>query len=521
MDSSVSISQATADGLHVSRSRFAWGRIVYVLYALALTVSISTWFTAIRAPLWLDETGSFWVIDRGFWQILPRQGTISFPAYYYILWAWTKLFGTSEIAMRFLSVVAMLGAVYLLYLAARELFERDVALIAAVVFCLHPVVIFAAVDIRPYAFAVLATNAAILLVLRLRRSDSYRLAGLLGVVAGMIVWFHYLFAVILPALVVCYFALKRGDGRTKWRQFGVALGAFALTFLPVIPGVLSMFRTRGHHLFARAPRWGDLFRTLIPGAWLLGLLLLTLLALLIVAAYKKRQLGQQNVPSGIQTLVCAALALVPLLIIFGVSAATPLHIFLIFSHQLVAVPGIALCWALMAAHLHFRPLRLIFCVFFVVAANLALIRMPFFTKHATSWKDALQFVENRAKGDNTTVVVCSDFVEANYVAMPLNSAKDSRYFAPLSYYRLSVPVVPLPKALNGEARRIGTAFLEKATKKHERFLAVENKPTYEVLNWLTKRAAAAYSVRKLGTFYGIEVLEFTPRGQRALPSHRS
>jgi mannosyltransferase len=161
---------------------------------------MSTWFIAIRAPLRLDETGSYWQISKGFSEIISRQGSLSFPAYSYILWFSTKIIGTSEIALRVPSILAMMGAVYLLYLAARELFERDIAFIAAVIFSLDPIVVFASIDIRPYAFGVLATNAAILVLLRLRRSSSNWLAALFGLMAASIVWFHFLFGVILPPL---------------------------------------------------------------------------------------------------------------------------------------------------------------------------------------------------------------------------------------------------------------------------------------------------------------------------------
>jgi 4-amino-4-deoxy-L-arabinose transferase-like glycosyltransferase len=143
----------------------AQNRVSLSIYVLALAASISTWFIAIRAPLWLDEVASYFQINAGFSGIWSRQFVgPSFAAYSYILWLSTKLIGTSEIALRVPSVVAMLGAVYLLYLAAREIFERDIAIIAAVVFCLHPIVVFASIDIRPYAFGALATNAAILVI---------------------------------------------------------------------------------------------------------------------------------------------------------------------------------------------------------------------------------------------------------------------------------------------------------------------------------------------------------------------
>jgi hypothetical protein len=86
---------------------------------------------------------------KGGWAgIMSRQIWPDAPAYSCLPWLWTKAMGTSEIMLRISSMLPMLAAVYLLYLAARELFDRDVALIAAIAFCLHPIIIFAAIG-RP------------------------------------------------------------------------------------------------------------------------------------------------------------------------------------------------------------------------------------------------------------------------------------------------------------------------------------------------------------------------------------
>ena len=77
----------------------------YALYAVALAVSISTWFLAIRAPLWLDETISFFIIKGGFSEIISRQGWPGVPAYPYLLWLWVKAVGTGEVALRISSVL--------------------------------------------------------------------------------------------------------------------------------------------------------------------------------------------------------------------------------------------------------------------------------------------------------------------------------------------------------------------------------------------------------------------------------
>jgi hypothetical protein len=179
-------------------------------------------------------------------------------------------------------------------------------------------------------------------------------------------------------------------------------------------------------------------------------------------------------------------------------------------HRLVAIPGIALCWGLVFSC--FRPaLRALFCAALVAATVVHLFRSPNPTHHLYTWKYAISAAEKNASPDNAPVLICSDLIESNYSAMPLESPKTSNFFAPLSYYRLTVPVVPLPRALNREAIQVASRFLQEAREKHERFLAMGSNGSYETLNWLTQQDSGAYKVKELGVFDRIKVLEFTPR----------
>ena len=479
-------------------------------YALALAVSVGLWFVALASPLWLDETGSYWEIKDGFVRLWSRDfASLSFPAYTSILWLATKALGTSEIALRIPSVLAMLGAAYLLYLAARELFDREIAVVATIIFCAHPIVAFAAIDARPYAFAALAANAAILAVLRMRKSESTRLAALWGLSAALILYFQYLFAVILPALLICFFAVKKDDRRAMWRQLGVATAVFGAACLPLVPGLYSMFRTSASHVYEPAAQWMDLLWTLAPDWTLVVWAGAGFAALLAAAAWPKRR-GPRESVNGWTVLECAALAFVPLLILFGVSAFTPIHMFPP-RHRLIAVPGIALCWAFAVSRFRMPAIRVLFCAALAAAAAYQVFSVPAKRGHSYTWKYALAAAEKNAVPDDAPVLICSDFPESDTVAMPLGSAKESRYFAQLSYYKLSVPVVPLPRSLNAEAMRVGSQFLQQATQKHERFLAVAYGPSFPTLEWLTAQSASAFSVRELGVYDRVKVLEFVPR----------
>ena len=479
------------------------GRQQYAIYALALAVSLSTWFIVIRAPLWLDETVSMFLIKGGWAGIMSRQVWPDAPAYSCLLWLWTKVMGTSEIMLRISSVLPMLGSVYLLYRAARELFDWDVAIIAAIVFCLHPIIIFAAIDVRPYAFAALVINATIFVLVRLRHSKSNWLAALFGLLAAGIVEFQLLFAAILPALVVCFIASKVGDRKTLWRQLGIALAVFALACLPAIPRVQYMMHTSGTHVFSEAPKLLQLVSTItIRG-------LVIVLVVFVLAAAARRQLDLKRHSDGWRVLVCTSLALVPLFILFFLSAGTSIHVF-VPRYRLVAVPGIALCWGLVVSRIDSRSLRLLFCTALVVVAACVCFTAPSFHHHMYSWRDSLAFVEKNASVDNAPVLICSDIPEADYMRMPVGSAiEDTGILPPLSYYKLSVPVAPLPRTLNEETIRAGSEFL--ADHRHQRFLAMAFVESYPTLNWLQEKAASTDYVRTLGAFDGVKVLEFVPR----------
>ena len=308
--------------------------------------------------------------------------------------------------------------------------ERDVAIIAAIVFCLHPIIIFASIDVRPYAFAALAINASILALVHLRHNNSNWLAALFGLSAACIVQFQLLFAVILPALAVCFVAQ---DGRSQdlmeaaWDCAGaLCVRVFAGHSQAVVHGPHQR-----HACFFSSSEAAGIGSTLT----LRGLGRSSWLAVLVAAA--TRRLNLRTIESW-TVLLCASLALVPILLLYGLSVGTSIHVF-VPRYRLVAVPGIALCWALVVSWIDSRALRLLFCRP-SLPRRFIYFTAPFFRRHQYSWKYALEFVRN-ASADNAPVLICSDIPEADHMAMPVGPAiQESGILPPLSYYKLSVPV---------------------------------------------------------------------------------
>jgi hypothetical protein len=131
--------------------------------------------------------------------------------------------------------------------------------------------------------------------------------------------------------------------------------------------------------------------------------------------------------------------------------------------------------------------------------------------HGYTWKYALEFADKAAAPDHAPLLICSDFPEADFEAMPQQAVTDDINFAPLNYYRINATVVALPRALNAEAMRVGSRLIDSAGPRHRRFLALGYQPSYATLDWLLQKSSHAYTPRLLENSNGILIFEFVPK----------
>jgi mannosyltransferase len=467
----------------------------YAFFAL-LVAAVFVWMMNLRTPLWLDETVSYFQISHGFGSIWARRGG-TIPFYGYLLCLSGKILGTSEIALRIPSILAMSAALFVLFRIAREFFDINVSLLITLVFAVHPIVVFESIDARPYAFGALAINTAILSLVRWVRTRQTRYAVLFGVLGGLVIYFHYLFCVILPA-----FALILLAAQPKWPRFRAQLTKAAVVFfammVPVVSGFLYLAKTSTSHVWSRSPEFGELLGILNSNG---TLLCFGFVALIAAALHKFKDPESEPELTGV---VCVMLAFIPLALLFGVSRATPIHIF-IPRYCLVAIPGVALCWGLLLSRINSRLLQIAFAVGVLASAINIQVSNP---GHGYSWKGAISAANVITASDHAPVLMCSDLPESDSRPMPADPF-DSDIFSPLSYYKVNSPVVPLPRALNPQARAQVQDFL--ASNPHRRFVALAFGPSWPTLRWITDATSASYTVREIGVFDGVAVLEFTPR----------
>jgi hypothetical protein len=479
-----------------------------LLYPVALLASVSIWFLAIRAPLWLDETLAYWQVAGGFGKVWSRSALMpSSIGYLYTLWLAKSVLGSSEIALKIPSTLAMLGAVYFLFRVARELFDQETAYIACIFFALTDNVVFAATDARPYAFALLATTVAMFAFVRWIAGHQMRQAILFGAAAAAILYFHYLFGAILPVFAIYYLAARHRPIKTDLRELAAVLASFTLFSVPLIYRVASLYHTKATHVVqpVRHPFLAAL-NILAPMQLLVGFVITLFLAALV----RKIKLPErEDFPA---FLLGPLLALVPAVVFLAVGAVTPVHL-IIPRYLTVVAPGSALTWAWLTRRIDSRVLRLVFCAGLVGLTTFEAYGSPLSRRHEINFKEAHAFVNANVAGDQgvVPVLVCSAFIESDYEPLPTDRMSENALNSQMYYYPIDVPVVMLPIDLNQESFRIGSQAVLAAAQRHERFLFVVPPSSYPTLQWLANYTRGAFTTQVLAEF-GKEtvVVEFRP-----------
>lgn len=102
--------------------------------------------------VWRDEAFSVLVAEQPLWSILPKF-TFEPPLYYILLHFWIKLFGTSEIAIRSLSLVGFSLTVVVVIHWAEKLFHKHwLTWGLPLLFALNPMLLYYAFEVRAYGW---------------------------------------------------------------------------------------------------------------------------------------------------------------------------------------------------------------------------------------------------------------------------------------------------------------------------------------------------------------------------------
>jgi hypothetical protein len=222
--------EASTDGLSKSA---AFAREWAPLVALAgVVLGLGFWRLGERS-FWYDEAVSGYVATRASpAEFLAHAGReFGWATYYVILRAWS-IVGTSDTALRVLSVLAAAASVPLLYLLARRFYGPQVALLAAALLATNAFVIRYAQEARVYTLAVLATIGLLLAFLRALDGPPRRKA-LWVALAVLAIHLHVFAGLVIGAQGLWLLIARRLN-----RAWVAAFAAVALASMPLVASFL-------------------------------------------------------------------------------------------------------------------------------------------------------------------------------------------------------------------------------------------------------------------------------------------
>lgn len=507
----------------------------FLLIAILLLAAALRFYQLDGQSFWNDEGNSVRLAQRSLALVTAgAAGDIHPPGYYYLLWAWMRLFGDSEFAARSLSAVLGLLLVAVTYALGRRLDRPALGLAAAFLAAISPFQVYYSQEARMYILVALVGASATYFFVRTMDWEAGKLAGeeigkrenwetpktsvpsanlpvyqfayVLLTAAGFYTHYSYPIIIVVHNAVFGLWLLltwRRGHvGARLLRWVAVQLGALLL-FAPWLPiawpklagyGAISEAHPPAY-ILAQAFRYYTLGPTASDAPWtlwlLMGFALLTLLGLArqildhgLPFATRHSQLAICHSPFAIR-LLPLLYALAPVAMMLALSFGRPAYRPKFF---LVGTPALHLVLA--HAILPFQPTNRpinrpsnLYAAAVLIFASLAVIPSLHNYYHDPVY----------ARDDYRGMVRYIEAVARDGDAVLLNAPNQWEVFT--YYYGHDAAIYPLPRSRPLDKTTTAVELTE-IVAQHQRIFALywgvtEADPTRFVESWLEERTYRA------------------------------
>lgn len=219
---------------HAFRAPAPWQAVVYGLIALAACAGAFIGLSA--SSLWIDELFSVYVIHHhdGFGEVFRRALTdVHPPLYYFAMYAWTRVAGFSEAALRLPSAVLAVASVFIFAWGTRRVLSRTAVAFACAVAGVSEFWFEQSQNTRSYGLCLALTAALLSMALAFRRRALARqdlpfthlmALGLLGLVASL----AHAYLLLATGMVLLFLLLTLPSWRIRIALVTVGLAILAV-----------------------------------------------------------------------------------------------------------------------------------------------------------------------------------------------------------------------------------------------------------------------------------------------------
>lgn len=401
--------------------------------ALSGILVVICWLLPTRDSLWLDETGTYWIVKDSLRSVFDRSYYWSnFSPYYLVAWLAVHLGGQNEVVIRLPSIIAMFVAAFFVYRIGTRLGDEETGLLAVAVFVSIQGVSYAAADARPYAFTLMALTGFVLVALRWLDKTQWRDAIAVVLLGALTAYGHVLLALglVIPTL----YALWRTSRRLRLVSMLVIVGLLIIPLAIQMRAYMSMGTV---HMFAEVPALPDLFSAIAPPQ-LLATLIVGLVTAYVIHPVVK---SQWRPAKPVVVMLLAWLLFAPSLI-FLLGRTSTIQLFLP-RYLLSTSPAAALLLACFVRSLDPITVRRVM-VAVIMGLSLAGWVMSSSVHHGEDWRGAMTAVRKEAAGTSIPVITVSCFVEAQTPKDISDPRLKEVLFAPELLYQPAGRVIHLP-----------------------------------------------------------------------------
>lgn len=375
---------------------------------------------SINQSLWLDEATTALVSQRTVADYLTNfaPGDFHPPIYYLLSIAASKLLGTSEVALRSISLIAGVLTVYFVYKIANVLSNnRNTGLLAGLFLATSGLHIYYSQEARMYMLAALFA----VLSVHFFTKNSWKL---FGVSIAAMVLTHYVTLFMLPIFVI--YGLCTRKTKIWWRHFLLSLIMLVVGFAMWLP-MFTKQLTGGMGVESSAPLWWSILGkttpkeiVLVPAKFLFGRITIEndilyavltgvvglIIALIIIKRpYDTLKVRPFKIEIHDKSLIVCLWFLVPFILTAMMGLWIP-----VFSYfrLLFILPAL---YILLATGLEALPKKVkLLAIIFVLLVNVVSSGVYLFTPrfHREDWKGLEHFVWQQSKGKRTQLVFVSD-----------------------------------------------------------------------------------------------------------------
>lgn len=206
----------------------------------------------IDQSFWLDEASQAIMSSHSISSIwFGREGDFH-PPLSYIFSHFFLLISHNDIWLRMLPILFGIGSIYVLYLIGQKLFNKNIALIGAVLLAISPYHVYYSQEFRMYSQTVFFALLSIYFFTNVVKKGSFINVVSFAVVSAALIYTHYFGVFLLISLLLYVFLSERNSMLTVIKAFLLII----FLYLPWVPQLLLQLKN-GVGADQLLPGWGN------------------------------------------------------------------------------------------------------------------------------------------------------------------------------------------------------------------------------------------------------------------------